>query len=272
LAKLVAALERQTLPRDCWELIVVDDGSVEAVELPTGGQFAMRLLRQSPAGPGPARNRGVEAARGKWVAFTAADCEPAPGWLAMLDAASRRWDGLALGGRVECGLPHAAAPMASHLIVEHLVRWSNRDWEDARFFTPNNLAMPVDGFRAVGGFGGEYGLGTGEDRDFCARWRASGRRMVAVPEASVRHTHPLTVLGLLRQQYRYGRGSGIFRRSGQALGKPVPFESLRFYWEAVLAPWRGAEACAKPRMVAGLLCASQLVNAAGVVREMVRRD
>ncbi|MBL8211582.1 MAG: glycosyltransferase [Bryobacterales bacterium] len=268
LAKLVAAMERQTFPAAEWELLVVDDGSAEPVRLAPGNGFAVKLIRQQPSGPGPARNRGVAAARGEWVAFTAADCEPAPDWLSRLEKAALHSPDTALGGTVRCGLPRSSTAMTSHLIVEHLTSRLNRDPQDARFFTPNNLAVPAKSFRSIGGFGSDYGLGTGEDRDFCARWRASGRRIVAAPEAVVVHTHPLTLRGLLRQQYRYGRGSGIYRRSQQSAGTPVPFESARFYLEAFLAPWRGSAPCENRWVVAALMGASQAINAVGVVREL----
>ncbi|MBI5105906.1 MAG: glycosyltransferase, partial [Solirubrobacterales bacterium] len=65
------------------ELVLVDDGSREPL--------AGARVRLSPArGAAAARNAGVAAASGEVVAFTDADCAPAPGWLtaalAALDA------------------------------------------------------------------------------------------------------------------------------------------------------------------------------------------
>lgn len=61
------------------EVIVVDDGStddtpaeVEAIAAASQGAV-IRLVRQQNAGPGPARNRGVEEARGDWVIFHDSD-------------------------------------------------------------------------------------------------------------------------------------------------------------------------------------------------------
>jgi hypothetical protein len=204
------------------------------------------------------------------VAVTAADCQPAPGWLASLEMASRRWPAAALGGAVECGLPASVTAMTSHLVVKHLERQLNRDPENAQFFTPNNLAIPVAEFRALGGFKEGYEIGTGEDRDLCARWRSAGYRLVAVPQAVVVHTHPLTLMGLLRQQYRYGRGSGIHRKAQRRQGAPVRFEQPEFYLGSLLAPWREARECRAPWVVAALMGVSQLLSAAGVIRETVR--
>jgi glycosyltransferase involved in cell wall biosynthesis len=271
LEKLLTALARQTYSCGDFELVVVDDGSPDPVRLPAGAPFPAKLIRQRGSGPGPARNRGIAEAQGEWVAFTGADCEPAPNWLASLESASRRWPAAGLGGAVRCGLPESAPAMTSHLVVKHLERQLNRVPEDAQFFTPNNLAVPLAEFRAFGGFGASYSIGTGEDRDFCARWRNGGRRLVAVPEAVVTHTHPLTLMGLLRQQYRYGRGSGIHRRTQRSLGSPVRFEGPGFYLGSLRAPWREEPGCRAPWTVAALMGASQVLNALGVIRESVRR-
>jgi len=61
------------------EVIVVDDGSsddtpevVEEIAAASRGA-SIRLVRQANKGPGPARNRGVEEARGDWVIFHDSD-------------------------------------------------------------------------------------------------------------------------------------------------------------------------------------------------------
>jgi glycosyltransferase involved in cell wall biosynthesis len=65
------------------EVIVVDDGSTDATtervrdfataDAGSGAPFEIRLLAQANAGPAAARNRGIRAATGEWVAFLDAD-------------------------------------------------------------------------------------------------------------------------------------------------------------------------------------------------------
>jgi GT2 family glycosyltransferase len=58
---------------DDYEVLVVDDGSTEPVE-PAAARFGFRCLRiAGPGGPARARNRGVAAAAGRYVAFIDAD-------------------------------------------------------------------------------------------------------------------------------------------------------------------------------------------------------
>ncbi len=74
LPRALAALAASDLPRECWELIVVDDGSTDdtAALASTWADIVIRIPGV-PHGPGYARNRGVEAARGEVVVFVDAD-------------------------------------------------------------------------------------------------------------------------------------------------------------------------------------------------------
>jgi len=60
-----------------YEIIVIDDGSTDDIKSALGKYLAdfhnIRYFKQENRGPGPARNKGIRLAVGKWVAFLDSD-------------------------------------------------------------------------------------------------------------------------------------------------------------------------------------------------------
>lgn len=82
LRRTLHALDRQTHPRELVEVLVVDDGSATAPEVPAG----VRLLRQADEGfrAAAARNLGARHAGGQVLVFLDADTTPEPDYLARI--------------------------------------------------------------------------------------------------------------------------------------------------------------------------------------------
>jgi len=266
LADCLAALGRQSYPADAYEVIVVDDGSVDEHSVgravaAAGG--SARLIRQVRSGPASARNRGAASARGDWLAFTDDDCRPEPDWLMAFAAAAERRPACALGGRTSNLLHDNRYAEASQCLIGFLYDYYNQDAENARFFTSNNMMMPRRAFQELGGFDPSFTLAAAEDRDLCDRWRHSGRRMVYVPEARVGHAHRLTLMAFLRQHVNYGRGAGLFReRRAARTSRHIAIEPPGFYLGAVTSPFRVAPPLAAIQMCV-LLGLTQVANAVG---------
>lgn len=267
LGQCLDALARLEFPRDRFEVIVVDDGSTAPVA-PVVASFRSRLdltVHAVPhAGPARARNLGAEHARGRYLAFTDDDCTPAGSWLRALAARAATAPGTVLGGRTLNALPANLCSTVSHTVLEAAYACYNADPDHARFFASNNLAVPAARFRELGGF--DPGFTTAEDRDLCERWREAGGRLVYAPEAVVSHAHPLTISGLWRQHFAYGRGAYRFH-SKDARWQRFSIDR-RFYRDLAFRPY-SRERLPRAMLLSLLLAVQQMANAAGFLTEML---
>lgn len=269
-ARLVHSLHAQELSGVPFEVVVVDDGSPEPVDIGAdpAHPVPVRVIRQTRSGPASARNAGLQAARGDLVAFIDDDCEPAPGWLAALHDAAGRHPECGLGGTVVNRLRHNPFAETSQLIVAFLCGYYS-DGATGRFFTSNNLAFPREALMAQGGFDTTYTRAAAEDRELCHRWVERGGRLVPVSQAVVLHAHPLTPFGFIRQHFDYGRGAWNYRsaRAARRMAR-VRVEPWAFYRDLLAYPvrtrgWRSVH-------LSGLVVVAQAANAAGFLAAALR--
>jgi glycosyltransferase involved in cell wall biosynthesis len=273
LERCLHALASQTLERDRFEVVVVDDGSIvppRAAVARASARLDVRLIEQANAGPASARNAGARAARGEYVVFTDDDCRPDPGWLRAIDLSATRHPGCAIGGRVVNALGHGLYSSASQLLIEFLYDYFNVDVEGGRFFITSNLALPASSFHAIGGFDVTFPLAAAEDRDLCDRWREAGLAMVYCDDAIVHHAHALGLHSYCRQHFNYGRGAFHLHRARARRGeRPLRVEPQRFYSRLVGYPCgRGEGERAVP--LSALMALSQGAYVLGYVSERVR--
>ena len=100
------------------EVLVVDDGStddtVEKVRTCTIGDTRVSVLVGENEGPARARNRGVEAACGKYLTFADADDEVLPGaYSSMINSLERTGSDIATGSYVRIGKSGRTRPKLS---------------------------------------------------------------------------------------------------------------------------------------------------------------
>ena len=235
LAGCLRALAGLNYPREGFELIVVDDGSrmpLEPVISQVSKQLTVTLRRQANAGPAAARNNGAAKARGRFLAFTDDDCEPASGWLSVLAARLDAEPDRMVGGRIVNSLPGNPFSSASQLIVDLVYAHYNVDAGRARFLASNNMAMGTDLFHSIGGFSPSFR--TSEDRDLCDRWVHAGYRLVYEPHALVYHRHSLGFRSFWDQHTAYGNGAFRFNRSHALRRAPGSTLDPGFYMGSLL--------------------------------------
>jgi GT2 family glycosyltransferase len=267
LIECLEALARLQLGRDAFEVIIVDDGSPSppaAVVERFRDRLDVGLITAPHGGPAAARNRGAERATGKFLAFTDDDCRPASNWLEALAARTAAAPYHLVGGRTMNALPRNSYAATSQLIVDVAYAYYNDHGAEARFFASNNMALPADGFRAIGGFDPTFT--TSEDRELCDRWLRRGYRMSYAPEAVVYHAHPLTLRRFWWQHFGYGRGAWRFHRIREQRGAGQFRPDLTFYKQLGVAPFANVRAPRLP-IIAALVVISQLANCAGFLYE-----
>ena len=253
LAACVDALDGLDYPRDRYEVIVIDDVDGD--------------------GPASARNRGAASARGELLAFTDDDCLPARDWLRVAADSWARDPEAAIGGRTTNGLRENAFAAASQTIVDLVYEHYNSNGVGARFFASNNLVVPAEGFRAVGGFDERFH--TSEDRDFCARWLESGRGLVHAPDAVVVHAPRLTFGRYCRRHFEYGRGAFRYHSARPRSVVRSLRTELRFHRRlpALVRPALGGLGARRAASLTVLLVAWQAANALGFLWEaLTARD
>ena len=265
------AVARLDYPADCFEVIVVDDGSSESPACVINSfrqQMQVSLVCQTHAGPTAARNTGAKRANGEFLAFTDDDCMPQRDWLQKLAAQFTRTPDHLVGGRTVNALEKNGYSTASQIIVDIVYSYYNADPANARFFAANNLAAPAGQFHEIGGF--DTSFRTSEDRELCDRWRHGRLGMTYTPEAIVFHAHALTAGSFLGQHFGYGRGAFRFHQMRARRGSGRLVQDLAFYKRfpilmgRKLSELRGGRAL----QIAGLLIAWQAANTAGFFWEM----
>jgi GT2 family glycosyltransferase len=267
LAACLQALARLDYHRDRFEVLVVDDGSQtppETVVTSFRDRLDVTLLAQPHAGPAAARNCGAARAKGRFLAFTDDDCMPAPGWLQSLAARFASTPDQIIGGRTLNALSDNLYSTTSQTIIEVVYAYYNTDPNQASFFASNNLAVPADRFRAIGGF--DETFMTSEDRELCDRWLHHSYRMTYAPEAVVYHAHALTLRTFWRQHFRYGRGAFRFHqtRARRGWGRFMP--EPKFHLTLLGYPFSQARGRRALRLAASLML-SQVASAAGLAWE-----
>jgi GT2 family glycosyltransferase len=273
------ALCHQDIPRDEFEVIVVDDGArppLAARVDPYRERLAVRTVRREPGrqpgGPAAARNAAAALARSPLLIFLDDDCAPDPGWLRAYRDAFEQAPDCALAGPIVNGLPDDRYAEACHVVFGYLY---SRHVEGrgtttgAPFVISANFGVPAALFASVGGFDERFSLAS-EDRMFSAEWLRAGRKFRAVPGAVVRHYRPLTLRSFLAQQYRYGRGGMIFRKEIRACGPALPAaEGISFYFRLLMTPLRRPTRGRRVSLFL-LVALSQAATAAGYAREWGR--
>ncbi|HWU94372.1 MAG TPA: glycosyltransferase family A protein, partial [Sphingomonas sp.] len=102
IGRCLEALSRQTIPRDAYQIIVVDNGSSDSTAGIARGFAGVEVIAETRPGSYVARNLGIGRVDAPITAFTDADCTPAPDWLEQVLRAAEANPGFGvLAGKIE---------------------------------------------------------------------------------------------------------------------------------------------------------------------------
>ncbi|PPQ38921.1 Glycosyl transferase family 2 [Rhodoblastus acidophilus] len=210
LGACLASLAAQSLPRDRFEVIVVDNGSATPPDEVVAAHPGARLLHESRPGPGLARNAGVAAARGETLAFIDADCRAHPDWLRNIAAGlAAAGPGVVLGGDVRIWRAQARRANAIEAYESVFAYRFKHYIEKQGYAGTGNLALHRADFDRVGPFGG---IEIAEDMDWGKRAGAAGLRFRYAPDMVVFHPARAT----MRELYaKWDRQIAHYRRMAE---------------------------------------------------------
>ena len=183
LRRCLLALDAQRADGIRFEIIVVDNGSVEMPVAACLDVPNLRLEREIIPGPGPARNLGAKLARADLLAFIDCDCMAQPGWVREITSfMEKRPDIAILGGDIGILVTDPRYPSAVES-YESIYSYRARAYvEQYGFAATGNMAVRKGVFQSVGPFGG---ISTMEDTEWGQRATAKGHRIAFLPEARV---------------------------------------------------------------------------------------
>jgi len=203
LGRCLDALARQTLPRDAFQIIVVDNGSSDATPDIARRYPGVELLEEKRPGSYAARNLAIGQVRAPIIAFTDADCEPAPDWLEQVLRAAAANPGFGvLAGKIEL-FDEIAQEREVFGDYERLFSFPQAHAARGNCATAN-WASETALLRELGGF--DAGLKSGGDRQMALRIKDAGYPLVYVPGMVVRHPVRASRAELVHKRRRLSGG------------------------------------------------------------------
>lgn len=217
LKKFFAAYHKQTLPKDRWEMILVDDASsydvAELVRDHAAG-LPVRLVQNAKnMGAGLARNRAIPLTTGDVILFTGDDIIPEENYLAEHLRVHRERDEPNLGvlGFIDWHADLDVSPLMAFITGEGGLQFCFGQFKAGsyvptdNFYTSNVSVRRPLLVRQAELFSHRFSNYGFEDIELGVRLGRAGMRLLYHPAAHTTHLHPMTTRSVVERQYKVGR-------------------------------------------------------------------
>jgi GT2 family glycosyltransferase len=224
----LAALAGEELDEP-WELIVVDNGSVDdtsrivhrwSMRLP-----AVRVVHCDQRGINCARNLGVAASEAPRILLCDADDVVSRGWIRTLVAALDQWD--LVGGRTETASLNDAQTQRSR--GNPVSTGLPKALKFMPYAIGANMGFRREVFDAIGGFDESFSRGS-DEIDFCWRAQYAGFRLGFADEALVHYRLRSRGAQVMRQSFGFALANTQLYAKHCALGhlpRPTARDQVR---------------------------------------------
>jgi cellulose synthase/poly-beta-1,6-N-acetylglucosamine synthase-like glycosyltransferase len=224
ISECILAVLSQSVPRDLYEVIVVDAGSSDATAA-IARSHGVRVIPRPPIGMAAARNIGARAARGEILLFLDPDCIPALDWIAQMIAPFADPSVVAVKGAYQT---HETALLPRLIQAEYEDAYQRLAETNAgEIVGTYSAAYRRSAFLAAGGF--DPTLASMEDVDLSLRLVRSGQRVVFAPKARVYHAHGTHLRHYVARMLRRGlwRPLVYARHPDRPLGQSPASDEVR---------------------------------------------
>lgn len=211
------SLSEQRYGRVGYEIIVADnDSNDETADIIRRFRIGCpnlvrRVVERQIQSSYAARNQGIRAAQGEIIAFTDADCVPAPGWIAEGVRALREADAAFAAGRIEMTFRSSKPNLWEYLDASRKLD-QQAYVEMAGFGATANLFVRREMFNRYGLFRSD--LQSGGDYEFGRRLTKSGEKLIYAEKAVIRHPARSDFSSILEKSRRVAKGQRQLEQMG----------------------------------------------------------
>lgn len=231
--KCIKSLQNQTYPKHLYEIIVIDNNSTDnGINL--ARIFDVKIIHESKKGSYAARNKGINAAKGKYLGFIDADCIASETWIEKaMNYFINNKDVSIISGNVEFFSEGKETVWGIYdknrfLKQEHISKFGSA--------ITANLFVRREVFEKVGLFNGD--LVSGGDGEWTRRAVNAGYKLTFLKDLLVLHPTRNSFKDIAKKCYRIGFGKGqLFKEQRNILKLLYPthlMSSIRIIPKSVI--------------------------------------